>query len=65
MALCFSVQPGVRPPPQPGQTSIRKMATDLGISPARHGFLEHWAEQGVLLLNAVLTVQMGMGRLAP
>ena len=35
------------------------MQADLGIPPARHGFLEHWAEQGVLLLNAVLTVEMG------
>ena len=32
---------------------------DLGIAPARHGFLEHWARQGVLLLNSVLTVEMG------
>ena len=32
---------------------------DLGIEPARHGFLEHWAEQGVLLLNSVLTVEDG------
>jgi uracil-DNA glycosylase len=37
------------------------MESDLGIPPARHGFLEHWAEQGVLLLNSVLTVQMGAG----
>jgi uracil-DNA glycosylase len=35
------------------------MESDLGIRPARHGFLEHWAEQGVLLLNSVLTVEMG------
>ena len=38
----------------------KEMASDLGIQPARHGFLEHWAKQGVLLLNSVLTVQMGM-----
>jgi uracil-DNA glycosylase len=35
------------------------MQADLGIAPARHGFLEHWARQGVLLLNSVLTVEMG------
>ena len=35
------------------------MQSDLGIAPAPHGFLEHWARQGVLLLNAVLTVEMG------
>lgn len=57
--LCFSVRPGVRPPPSLVNI-YKEMQTDLGISPARHGFLEHWAEQGVLLLNAVLTVQMGM-----
>jgi uracil-DNA glycosylase len=57
--LCFSVQPGVRTPPSLVNI-YKEMETDLGIPPARHGFLEHWAKQGVLLLNAVLTVQMGM-----
>ena len=57
--LCFSVQPEVRPPPSLVNI-YKEMATDLGIPPAKHGFLEHWAEQGVLLLNSVLTVQMGM-----
>ncbi|GAA0339015.1 uracil-DNA glycosylase [Sphingomonas oligophenolica] len=57
--LCFSVRPEVRPPPSLVNI-YKEMASDLGIPPARHGFLEHWAEQGVLLLNAVLTVQMGM-----
>ena len=57
--LCFSVQPGVRPPPSLVNI-YKELASDLGIPPVRHGFLEHWAEQGVLLLNAVLTVQMGM-----
>jgi len=56
--LCFSVRPGV--PAPPSLVNIYKeMASDLGIPPARHGFLEHWAKQGVLLLNSVLTVQMG------
>jgi len=57
--LCFSVQPGVRTPPSL-QNIYKEMEADLGIPRAPHGFLEHWAEQGVLLLNAVLTVQMGM-----
>jgi uracil-DNA glycosylase len=57
--LCFSVQPGVRVPPSLVNI-YKELEADLGIPPARHGFLEHWAEQGVLLLNAVLTVQMGM-----
>jgi uracil-DNA glycosylase len=56
--LCFSVQPGVRTPPSLVNI-YKEMESDLGIAPARHGFLEHWAEQGVLLLNSVLTVQMG------
>src|SRR3954467_3065706 len=56
--LCFSVGAEVRPPPSLVNI-YKEMAADLGIPPARHGFLEHWAEQGVLLLNAVLTVQMG------
>jgi uracil-DNA glycosylase len=35
------------------------MESDIGVRPSRHGFLEHWASQGVLLLNSVLTVEMG------
>ncbi len=56
--LCFSVQPGVRTPPSLVNI-YKEMQEDLGIPPARHGFLEHWAKQGVLLLNSVLTVEMG------
>jgi uracil-DNA glycosylase len=56
--LCFSVKHGVRTPPSLVNI-YKEMEADLGIPRARHGFLEHWAEQGVLLLNAVLTVQMG------
>jgi uracil-DNA glycosylase len=54
--LCFSVRPGVRIPPSLVNI-YKEMQADLGIPPARHGFLEHWAEQGVLLLNSVLTVE--------
>ena len=57
--LCFSVKPGVRTPPSLANI-YKEMEADLGIPRAQHGFLEHWAKQGVLLLNAVLTVQMGM-----
>lgn len=55
--LCFSVRPGVRTPPSLVNI-YKELETDLGIAPARHGFLEHWARQGVLLLNAVLTVRL-------
>jgi uracil-DNA glycosylase len=54
--LCFSVQPGVRIPPSLVNI-YKELQSDLGIAPARHGFLEHWARQGVLLLNSVLTVE--------
>lgn len=54
--LCFSVRPGVRIPPSLVNI-YKELQSDLGIAPARHGFLEHWAQQGVLLLNSVLTVE--------
>ena len=56
--LCFSVKPGVRVPPSLANV-YKELEADLGIPRARHGFLEHWAAQGVLLLNAVLTVRSG------
>ena len=56
--LSFSVRPGVKIPPSLVNI-YKELCDDLGIAPARHGFLEHWAKQGVLLLNAVLTVEMG------
>ncbi|NVD41705.1 uracil-DNA glycosylase [Ensifer sp. HO-A22] len=56
--LCFSVLPGVRTPPSLVNI-YKELKTDLGIAPARHGFLESWAKQGVLLLNSVLTVERG------
>ena len=54
--LCFSVKPGVRPPPSLVNI-YKELQSDLGIERPRHGFLEHWANQGVLLLNSVLTVE--------
>lgn len=54
--LCFSVKPGVEPPPSL-QNIYLEMEKDLGIPAVSHGFLQSWAEQGVLLLNSVLTVE--------
>jgi uracil-DNA glycosylase len=54
--LCFSVLPGVQIPPSLVNI-YKELETDLGIAPASHGCLDHWAEQGVLLLNATLTVE--------
>jgi uracil-DNA glycosylase len=56
--LSFSVQPGVRTPPSL-RNIFKELHADLGIAPAGHGHLDHWARQGVLLLNSVLTVEMG------
>lgn len=56
--LCFSVQPGVRVPPSLVNI-YKEMQSDLGIARASHGYLAHWAGQGVLLLNNVLTVEAG------
>jgi uracil-DNA glycosylase len=57
--LCFSVQPGMRIPPSLINI-YKELERDLGLAPPRHGFLEHWAQQGVLLLNSVLTVERGL-----
>ncbi|WP_263146823.1 uracil-DNA glycosylase [Pseudomonas sp. RIT-PI-AD] len=54
--LCFSVQPGVPVPPSL-QNIYKELKRDLNIDPPRHGCLQHWAEQGVLLLNTSLTVE--------
>jgi uracil-DNA glycosylase len=56
--LCFSVRPGVPPPPSL-QNIFKELEADLGLPPPRHGCLESWARQGVLLLNASLTVRAG------
>ena len=54
--LSFSVQPGVAPPPSL-LNIYKELKQDCGIVIPRHGCLESWAKQGVLLLNAVLTVE--------
>lgn len=54
--LSFSVKPGC--PPPPSLVNIYKeLKSDLGIEPPNHGHLESWAKQGVLLINATLTVR--------
>ncbi|MED5609578.1 MULTISPECIES: uracil-DNA glycosylase [Pseudomonas] len=54
--LCFSVQPGVPAPPSL-QNIYKELQRDLNIPIPNHGYLQHWAEQGVLLLNTSLTVE--------
>ena len=54
--LSFSVLPNVAIPPSL-VNMYKELESDLGITAARHGCLEHWAKQGVLLLNSVLTVE--------
>ncbi|NLW97906.1 MAG: uracil-DNA glycosylase [Xanthomonadaceae bacterium] len=56
--LCFSVAPGVPVPPSL-QNMYKELERDLGIAPPDHGWLLPWARRGVLLLNAVLTVEDG------
>jgi uracil-DNA glycosylase len=56
--LAFSVPDGVRPPPSLRNIFL-ELQRDLGCSPPASGNLERWARQGVLLLNAVLTVEDG------
>ncbi|MBE3657988.1 uracil-DNA glycosylase [Vibrio navarrensis] len=57
--LCFSVLPGIKPPPSL-LNIYKELAQDIeGFQIPVHGFLQSWAEQGVLLLNTVLTVEQG------
>jgi uracil-DNA glycosylase len=57
--LCFSVRPGVKMPPSLANI-FTELGTDLGSRRPNNGYLVPWAEQGVLLLNAVLTVRAHM-----
>jgi len=57
--LCFSVQPEVKPLPKSLVNIYKELREDCGIDNFHTGFLLPWAEQGVLLLNAVLTVEEG------
>ena len=54
--LSFSVQKGIKIPPSL-QNIYKELESDLGIKPSQHGDLTKWAKEGVLLLNAVLTVE--------
>ncbi len=54
--LCFSVRPGVQPPPSL-VNMFKELRDDLGYPVPNNGYLQPWAEQGVLMLNAVLTVR--------
>lgn len=56
--LCFSVPMGIKPPPSLVNI-FKEIKSDLGIDPPNHGNLEKWAKQGVLLINASLTVNAG------
>ena len=56
--LCFSVQEGVAVPPSL-RNIYKELQTDLGCDIPNHGYLASWAEQGILLLNSVLTVEQG------
>ena len=56
--LCFSVKRGVALPPSL-KNIYKELDSDLGIAAPSHGSLESWAKQGVLLLNATLTVRAG------
>lgn len=57
--LCFSVRPGVQTPPSLVNI-FKEIQRDLGIAPPDHGCLTPWADRGVLLLNAVLTVERSL-----
>ena len=59
VGLSFSVAPEVRPLPRSLQNIYAELSSDLGLAPAASGDLTPWFEQGVLLLNRVLTVRPG------
>ncbi len=57
--LCFSVQPGIKIPPSLANI-YKELANDVeGFQIPQHGYLQSWAQQGVFLLNTVLTVEAG------
>ena len=59
IGLSFAVAPDVRPLPRSLANIYRELATDVGLAPVEHGDLTAWADQGVMLLNRVLTVRPG------
>ena len=60
IGLAFAAERSVRPIPRSLQNIYRELHNDLGTTPPEHGDLTGWAEQGVMLLNRVLTVQPGV-----
>ncbi|MFM6130341.1 MAG: uracil-DNA glycosylase [Sphaerospermopsis kisseleviana] len=54
--LCFSVKPGIKPPPSL-MNIYKELTADVGCDIPNHGYLVNWAKQGILMLNAVLTVR--------
>jgi uracil-DNA glycosylase len=59
IGLSFAVEKHVRPVPRSLQNIYRELADDLGITPPEHGDLSAWTDNGVMLLNRVLTVRPG------
>ncbi|MDI6942561.1 MULTISPECIES: uracil-DNA glycosylase [Microbacterium] len=59
IGLSFAVERHVRPIPRSLQNIYRELQSDLGVAPAPHGDLSAWSDQGVMLLNRVLTVSPG------
>lgn len=56
--LCFSVKPGIEPPPSL-KNMYKELYDDLGVVSPNHGYLVDWARQGILMLNTTLTVEEG------
>lgn len=57
--ICFSVKPGIKTP-RSLSNMYKELATDIeGFHIPQHGYLEYWAKQGILMINAVLTVEQG------
>ncbi len=56
--MCFSVLPGIKPPPSLVNI-YKELQKDVGFKSVNHGYLLKWAQQGILLLNSVLTVEQG------
>ena len=54
--LCFSVRPGIKPPPSLANM-FKELKDDVGFRVPNHGYLVPWAEQGILMMNTVLTVR--------
>ena len=60
IGLCFAVDAHVRPIPRSLANIYQELAIDVGVTPPPHGDLTAWSDQGVMLLNRVLTVQPGL-----